>query len=47
MPAHDPAPLRAFRADLDRCFLRRADALCELIDALLAAEAVVSLPRLS
>jgi hypothetical protein len=47
MPAHDPAPLRAFRADRYRCFLRRADALCELVGALLAAEAVVSLPHLS
>jgi hypothetical protein len=39
--------LRAFRADLDGCFRRRPDALFELADALLASEAVVSLPHLS
>ena len=47
MPAHDLASLRAFRTDLHRCFRRRADALCELGDALLAADAVGSLPHLS
>jgi len=47
MPAHDLALLRAFRTDLHRCFRRRADALCELGDALLAADAVGSLPHLS
>src|SRR5215208_4998933 len=43
MPAHDLALLRAFRTDLHR----RADALCELSHALLAADAVGSLPHLS
>jgi len=47
MPAHDLACLRAFRAALYDCFGRRADALCEIGDALLTAEAVTSLPRLS
>src|SRR5215207_9520964 len=47
MPAHDLATLRTFRADLHRCFHRRADALFELGDALVAAEAVTSLPHLS
>ena len=47
MPAHDLALLRAFRTDLHRCFRRRADALCELGDALLTADAVGSLPHLS
>ena len=47
MPAHDLATLRTFRADLHRCFHRRADALFEVGDALVAAEAVTSLPHLS
>jgi hypothetical protein len=47
MPAHDLESLRTFRTDLHGCFPRRADALFELGDALLAAEAVGSLPHLS
>ena len=47
MPAHDLASLRTFRTDLHGCFPRRADALFELVDALLAAESVGSLPHLS
>jgi hypothetical protein len=47
MPAPDLATLRPFRVDLHRCFHRRADALFELGDALLAAETVPSLPHLS
>ena len=47
MPAHALAALRTFRTDLHRCFHRRADALFELGDALLAADPVVSLPHLS
>jgi DDE superfamily endonuclease len=47
MPAYDLESLRAFRRDFYGCFHRRADALCELVDALLAAEAVTSLPHLS
>ena len=47
MPAHDLASLRAFRTALHDCFDRRADALFELSDALLAAESVTSLPHLS
>src|SRR5215212_1892930 len=47
MPAHDLESLRTFRTDLHGCFPRRADALFELGDALLAAEAVTSLPHLS
>jgi DDE superfamily endonuclease len=47
MPAHDLEALRTFRTDLHRCFDRRADALCELVDALLAADSVTSLPHLS
>ena len=47
MPAHELAVLRNFRTDLYSCFLRRADSLCELVDALLAAEMVTSLPHLS
>jgi hypothetical protein len=39
--------LRTFRADLYGCLVRRADALFELTDALLAAEAFPSLPHLS
>jgi hypothetical protein len=47
MLAHDLASLRTFRTDLHGCFPRRADALFELGDALLAAEAFGSLPHLS
>jgi hypothetical protein len=47
MPAHDLEALHTFRTDLHRCFDRRADALCELVDALLASGAVTSLPHLS
>jgi hypothetical protein len=47
MPAHDLESLRTFRTDLHGCFPRRADALFELVDALLAAESVGSLPHLS
>ncbi len=47
MPAHDLECLRAFRTALHACFDRRADALFELSDALLAAESVPSLPHLS
>jgi hypothetical protein len=47
MPAPDLASLRSFRADLHGCAPRRADALFELVDALLAAESVTSLPHLS
>ena len=47
MPAHDLETLRTFRTDLYGCFPRRADALFELGDALLAAEANPSLPHLS
>jgi hypothetical protein len=41
------ARLQTFRAQLYACFFRRADALFELGDALLCAEAVPSLPHLS
>src|SRR5215212_9684825 len=47
MPAPDLSDLRAFRTDLHGCFPRRADALIELIDALLTAGPVASLPHLS
>jgi hypothetical protein len=47
MPAPDCACLRAFRTALHGCFERRADALFELGDALLAADPVTSLPHLS
>ena len=39
--------LQNFRGGLYRCLGRRRDALFELVDALLAAEAVPSLPHLS
>src|SRR5215218_835058 len=39
--------LQRFRDELYRCLGRRRDALFELIDGLLAAEAMSSLPRLS
>src|SRR6266536_4279709 len=48
--AEPPSPLeqlRAFRAELYACCTRRADALLELGDALLCAEAFSSLPHLS
>jgi hypothetical protein len=42
------ARLRGFRAALHGCCTRRADALVDLADALLSAQApVTSLPRLS
>src|SRR5512133_2267255 len=41
------AQLGAFRSQLHACFFRRADALFELGDALLCAQAVSSLPHLS
>ena len=47
MLAHDLEALRFFRIALHDCFRRRADALFELVDALLAAESVGSLPHLS
>jgi hypothetical protein len=47
MPAHDLESLRAFRSALHDCFVRRADALFELGDALVAADPVTSLPHLS
>ncbi len=39
--------LRDFRGELYRCLGRRRDALFELVDGLLAAEAMPSLPHLS
>jgi hypothetical protein len=47
MPTFPLARLQTFRAQLHACFFRRADALFELGDALLCAEAVPSLPHLS
>lgn len=47
MPADDLETLRAFRTALYGCFRRRADALFELVDALVSAGAVASLPHLS
>jgi hypothetical protein len=47
MPASPLARLGLFRAELHACFARRADALFELGDALLCAQAVSSLPHLS
>jgi hypothetical protein len=47
MPTFPIARLGAFRAELHACFTRRADALFELGDALLCAEAFPSLPHLS
>jgi hypothetical protein len=47
MPTLPLARLGAFRTELYACFPRRADALFELGDALLSAEAVPSLPHLS
>src|SRR4029453_11934446 len=47
MPTSPLARLGAFRTELHACFPRRADALFELGDALLCAEAFPSLPHLS
>jgi hypothetical protein len=47
MPTFPLARLGAFRDQLHACFPRRADALFELGDALLCAEAFPSLPHLS
>src|SRR5215211_381678 len=47
MPAYDLEALRTFRTALPGCFRRRGDALFELIDALLTAGPVASLPHLS
>jgi hypothetical protein len=46
MPTFPLARLGAFRAGLHACFTSRADALFELGDALLCAQAVPSLPHL-
>ncbi len=47
MDSPDLAPLRAFRDALYACFGRRADALFEVADALLAVAPVPALPHLS
>jgi hypothetical protein len=47
MPTSPLARLGAFRTELHACYTRRADALVELGDALLCAQAVPSLPHLS
>jgi hypothetical protein len=47
MPTFPLARLSGFRAELHACFTRRADALFELGDALLCAQAIPSLPHLS
>jgi Transposase DDE domain len=47
MPASPLVRLDVFRSELHACFTRRADALFELGDALLCAQAVPSLPHLS
>ncbi|MDP9208560.1 MAG: transposase [Actinomycetota bacterium] len=47
MPTFPLARLGGFRAELHACFTRRTDALFELGDALLCAQAVPSLPHLS
>jgi hypothetical protein len=47
MPADDLEALRCFRTDLHGSFPRRTDALFELVDALLTAGPVASLPHLS
>jgi hypothetical protein len=47
MPTFPLARLGAFRAELHACYTRRADALFELGDALLCAQALPSLPHLS
>ena len=41
------AALHAFRQSLHACFPRRADAVLELVDAILVAESIPSLPHLS
>jgi hypothetical protein len=46
-PTSPLCELRAFRAELHACLTRRADALFELVDALLSVEHVSSLPHLS
>jgi hypothetical protein len=46
-PSFPLARLGAFRTELHACFPRRADALFELGDALLCAQAIPSLPHLS
>jgi hypothetical protein len=46
-PTSPLGQLRGFRAELHACCTRRADALFELGDALLCADAVPSLPHLS
>ena len=47
MPSSPLVRLDAFRTELHACYTRRADALFELGDALLCAQAVPSLPHLS
>ncbi|HJU02665.1 MAG TPA: NF041680 family putative transposase [Actinomycetes bacterium] len=47
MPTFPLARLDHFRTELHACFPRRADALFELGDALLCAQAIPSLPHLS
>jgi hypothetical protein len=47
LPTSPLARLGQFRAELHACFTRRADALFELGDTLLCAQAVSSLPHLS
>jgi hypothetical protein len=47
MPTFPLARLGAFRTELHACLTRRADALFELGDALLCAQALPSLPHLS
>jgi len=47
MPTFPLARLGAFRTELHACFPRRADALFELGDALLCAQALPSLPHLN
>ena len=46
-PAFPLVRLGQFRAELHACFTRRADALFDLGDALLCAQAIPSLPHLS
>jgi hypothetical protein len=46
-PSSPLVRLGAFRAELHACFTRRTDALFELGEALLCAQAVPSLPHLS
>ena len=42
-----PGRLQGFRGELYRCLGRRRDALFELVDGLLAAESMPSLPHLT